>query len=52
MTATADTGALTDGIAAAYRIAALIALAGALTALVALRRTDVTPGAQHFHAPH
>jgi EmrB/QacA subfamily drug resistance transporter len=53
MAATADTGALTDGIAAAYRIAALIALAGALIALVALRRTDdVASGAQHFHAPH
>jgi EmrB/QacA subfamily drug resistance transporter len=52
MAATADVGALTDGIAAAYRIAALIALAGAFIALVALRRTDVTPGAQHFHAPH
>jgi EmrB/QacA subfamily drug resistance transporter len=48
----ADAGLLTTGFAGAYRAAAVIALAGALLAVVALRRTDVAIGAQPSFPMH
>jgi EmrB/QacA subfamily drug resistance transporter len=48
----ADAGLLTTGFADAYRAAAVIALAGALLAVVALRRTDVATGAQPSFPTH
>jgi predicted MFS family arabinose efflux permease len=47
-----DAGALTGGIASAFRAAALIALAGVVVAVSLLRRTDLTAGASHAHALH
>jgi hypothetical protein len=52
LVADADAGALTDGIASAFRAAAVIALAGAVVAAALLRRTDVAAGASHPHALH
>jgi predicted MFS family arabinose efflux permease len=48
----ADAALLTAGFAAAFRAAAAIALAGVLLAMVALRRTDVAPGARPQVATH
>jgi EmrB/QacA subfamily drug resistance transporter len=48
----ADAGLLTAGFGDAYRAAAVIALAGALLAVVALRRTDVATGAQPSFPAH
>ncbi|MGH3092412.1 MAG: MFS transporter [Gaiellaceae bacterium] len=48
----ADAGALTAGFADAFRVAAAIALAATLLTLVALRRTDVRPGAKAAFAGH
>jgi EmrB/QacA subfamily drug resistance transporter len=48
----ADAGALTAGFADAFRVAAVIALAAMLLTLVALRRSDVRPGAKAAFAGH
>jgi EmrB/QacA subfamily drug resistance transporter len=50
--ADAATGALADGIAGAFRAAAVIAMAGVLVATFLLRRTDVAAGTGHPHALH
>jgi EmrB/QacA subfamily drug resistance transporter len=48
----ADPGLLTAGFGDAFRAAAAIALGASLLALVALRRSDVAPGAQPAFAGH
>jgi EmrB/QacA subfamily drug resistance transporter len=48
----ADPAALTAGIADAFRAAAAITFAGAVLAIVALRRRDVAAGAVPVHAMH
>jgi EmrB/QacA subfamily drug resistance transporter len=47
-----DPGLLTEGFGDAFRAAAAIAIAAALLALAALRRSDVAPGAQPAFAGH
>jgi EmrB/QacA subfamily drug resistance transporter len=47
-----DPGLLTEGFGDAFRAAAAIAIGASLLALVALRRSDVAPGAQPALAGH